>query len=779
MKLISTHLLNFRLHSDTFIDFEQGMTGIIGDNESGKSTISEAIRWALFGAKALRKTVKTLRWVMAPSRNVARVVLIFEVGGVRYEIDRSEGNAVLVDIKAAKKIAEGVDAVNEFVPKLIGMDMAEFDATYMCGQKDIGRLVNMKGTARKQFILKIMGVGRIDEGLKACREKKNALKTEAEGMEAGLGERPTEVVVITKEELRVAKDSASTYETTCAAAAMISESADEAFGMVDEKKEEHNQLVARSGQTSENIDHLTRSIQKAEAELTVATEALQRSEEIAPQILELPDLMDRRRDQEQAKTQQQEYQRVRLELEELLQRRDGIEAAIDELAEIITDPGIAVDEDDLKKALDSEEKAYQLIAASLVGMRMDKQKAESSQQALEEAGKDGACPTCNRELGNAYGYVMNSLSDHINNLEGEIEIAEATAEVSRTAITVCRERHEKAIERGRQHQESVLRQVELIKQRDQLRRDISQKQVTLGGLEAVKFDQGEYDLLIEQINELQALHDEKTAMDAKAERIADLNTDIAGFQNNRDGHREEKQKVAAKIRELNFDDTEWKRLKDYADECTDKLTSAAQEKAAAAAKVEECQKAVERAEAMMDEYTERAGRLSVLKISLANHEKAAVRLAEFRTAMAGSIRPDLEELTSGFVQILTDGRHEAVLLSEDFEVTLLEGGIPAEVISGGTEDIVALAQRLSISQMIAQRAGHPLSLLILDEPFGSLDDVRRGNVLALLDRLKGTFEQTVAITHVDEVKNSVDNLITCQYDPQAQAAIVTQEEGAA
>ncbi len=64
-------------------------------------------------------------------------------------------------------------------------------------------------------------------------------------------------------------------------------------------------------------------------------------------------------------------------------------------------------------------------------------------------------------------------------------------------------------------------------------------------------------------------------------------------------------------------------------------------------------------------------------------------------------------------------------LDEDYMVTLLDGGEAKPVISGGEEDIANLALRLAISQMIADRAGQPLSLLVLDEIFGSLDEERR------------------------------------------------------
>ena len=54
--------------------------------------------------------------------------------------------------------------------------------------------------------------------------------------------------------------------------------------------------------------------------------------------------------------------------------------------------------------------------------------------------------------------------------------------------------------------------------------------------------------------------------------------------------------------------------------------------------------------------------------------------------------------------------------------------MPKPVISGGEEDLANLVLRLAISQMIAERAGQPLSLLVLDEVFGSLDESRRQHV---------------------------------------------------
>ena len=117
-----------------------------------------------------------------------------------------------------------------------------------------------------------------------------------------------------------------------------------------------------------------------------------------------------------------------------------------------------------------------------------------------------------------------------------------------------------------------------------------------------------------------------------------------------------------------------------------------------------------------------------------------------------------------------DGRQVAAAvkaLSPDTPVILLTGwgqrlvddGEAKGVISGGEEDVANLALRLAISQMIAERAGQPLSLLVLDEIFGSLDDDRRAAVVELLRGLADRFPQVILITHIDTVRDGFDRII--------------------
>jgi exonuclease SbcC len=84
--------------------------------------------------------------------------------------------------------------------------------------------------------------------------------------------------------------------------------------------------------------------------------------------------------------------------------------------------------------------------------------------------------------------------------------------------------------------------------------------------------------------------------------------------------------------------------------------------------------------------------------------------------------------------------------------------------------------RISLSHMLAERAGQHFSLLILDEVFGSLDEGRRGNVLSLLEKLRNRFEQIIIITHLEDVKDGVQHLIQVEYDEVSGSAYVRSEE---
>jgi exonuclease SbcC len=185
---------------------------------------------------------------------------------------------------------------------------------------------------------------------------------------------------------------------------------------------------------------------------------------------------------------------------------------------------------------------------------------------------------------------------------------------------------------------------------------------------------------------------------------------------------------------------------------------------------------VERTRAEIQKFTERQIEVERLRRDVRLCDECDRMVTEFRKYVNSSIRPRMAELASEYLADLTDGRYTAVELAEDFTPTVVEDGEAKSVISGGEEDILNLCMRISLSHMLAERAGQHFSLLILDEVFGSLDEGRRSNVLALLEKLRNRFEQIVIITHLDDIKDGVQHIIQVDYDEVSGSAFVRSED---
>ena len=175
------------------------------------------------------------------------------------------------------------------------------------------------------------------------------------------------------------------------------------------------------------------------------------------------------------------------------------------------------------------------------------------------------------------------------------------------------------------------------------------------------------------------------------------------------------------------------------------------------------------------ERAEREREAAAVAGNLALHQELDRALTELRSELNATLRPDLSELASGFLRDLTNGRYTELELDEDYGTSLLDDGDPKSVISGGEEDVANLALRLAISQMIAERAGQPLSLLILDEIFGSLDEDRRSAVVDLLRSLADRFPQVILITHIDSVREGFDRVVRVGLDVSRGVATVRDE----
>jgi exonuclease SbcC len=158
------------------------------------------------------------------------------------------------------------------------------------------------------------------------------------------------------------------------------------------------------------------------------------------------------------------------------------------------------------------------------------------------------------------------------------------------------------------------------------------------------------------------------------------------------------------------------------------------------------------------------------KVMLLEKDCAVVKLSvkgleQTSESLRNRVKPQVERYMGLILPVITSGKYKAVQLDEDYTVRVFdpEAGEfkPKEVFSGGTEDQLLLAMRLAFAlALIPQAKGHNPEFLFLDEPLGSSDRVRREGILALLHQeLSQNFKQIFLISHVGDLEAEADTII--------------------
>ncbi|MFH1100881.1 MAG: SMC family ATPase [Methanobacteriota archaeon] len=130
MILKTLTLKNFRKFKHASIEFPDGVTGIVGLNGVGKSTLFEAVAWVLYGPVAARTSADQIKNKAATPSDPCRVELEFIFEGDTYRIIRemtgknlSPSATVLMNGKIA---ATGADPATKCIEKKLGIDFRSF-----------------------------------------------------------------------------------------------------------------------------------------------------------------------------------------------------------------------------------------------------------------------------------------------------------------------------------------------------------------------------------------------------------------------------------------------------------------------------------------------------------------------------------------------------------------------------------------------------------------------------------------------------------------------------
>ncbi len=180
--ITSIELGDFLAHSDTKLEFENGVTVFVGDNGAGKSSIIDAITFALFGQHT-RKSNKSL---IKRGSNQGFAKIGFTINGKQYEAVRKIDNKgslaatfseILendrIEIAAGERKQFGESMTRE-VEKTIGLDFEKLKIASIVQQGELNAIINAKPKEFKELLNAIIGIDKLDvasESMKAVNKE--------------------------------------------------------------------------------------------------------------------------------------------------------------------------------------------------------------------------------------------------------------------------------------------------------------------------------------------------------------------------------------------------------------------------------------------------------------------------------------------------------------------------------------------------------------------------------------------------------------------------------
>jgi DNA repair protein SbcC/Rad50 len=797
MQINRIRLQNFRQHENTEIEFGPGLTGIVGPNGAGKTTLLEAIAWAMYGMPAARGNRETLRRRGAPPRARVEVEVEFTLGHHLYRILRSLNQAELYQDGDPTPIANSIATVTDRVTRLLGMTRDEFFNTYFTGQKELAVMAAMSAPERAQFLSRVLGYERLRAAQDRLKEKRSALRARVDALRSGL----PDLTELDAAEQRAAErlTAAQAAESTATGAHQVAEAR---LAEVRPRWEQLQRLreTALALQSELRVaDHQAAAaaerVGRLEQEAAEALAALEKMEEFRRRLAPLPALrkeaeaLERQAEADAARTRYRaQIDEVRTHLASVQERMSRIPSA-GQLG-TATDRVNAVRAALTAATLEAEEQRTgwvrdtQDAKTKRQGLLDQYQELKEQRQRIVKAGADGVCPTCARPLGVEYAKVLELLDRQIeevrsngNYYKQRIDQLQheptGLTETDRRRLELERELSEATATVGhlnaQAHEEGPLRE-----EQGRLLLRVSDLESALAELSG-SYDQSRHEAVLRETRALEPLALMMERFRAVADRTDALVAELEGARAAAEEVTAAITALRSRMAGLDYSEAVFREVRDAEVVAEHTRREAELTMVRARAETAAAREGVESVGRRRAERVERERAAAQAAGELELHQELDRALTDLRTELNATLRPDLSELASGFLRDLTNGRYTDLELDEDYVATLLDDGDPKAVISGGEEDVANLALRLAISQMIAERAGQPLSLLILDEIFGSLDEDRRTAVVDLLRSLADRFPQVILITHIDSVREGFDRVVRVGFDLARGVATVRDE----
>jgi exonuclease SbcC len=742
----SIELTNWKTHRHTTMRFQRGVNVLIGVMGAGKSSVMDAVSFALFGTfPALKsKSISTKELITNRPREEsgAEVKLTFTVGQERYTVSRklSRKDSSFARIeKGGSYLQTQAERVNEEISSLLKIDYDTFSRAIYAEQNRLDYFLELAKGDRKRQIDEMLGLDNFSRAEENSTSLINSLRSRVKEDEQTLAQLDVRQYRAELEKLSLER------EALVAEQQRLSATAAEAKGAV---KDVELKLSA-SKKERERRDALSKDVEvtngrintlKAEiAKIGERKESLERLEEMIASRKGVHEKLGKEVKELKAKEAASLKRLAQFEAE-----LRSSEAKIAELEKVKK----SLEANPLPRAAAELAKLQEELESCAGLSAVSESRIAEARTAMAELEKHlGKCPVCERVLDEEMRTrLLNDKRDAVSAEEKELKAIRLKGETLKESMKRAKERHERAVADSRKMEEHRAVGESLPKMKDSV----------AGERKAHDSAAAAYEKAYAQVEEAsKELNDLTMRLDA-ARRLERYMKEVERLSD--EAGRKSKELGSIKVDDKGIELLQQSLLKagkalSEAESRTESnsrylksLDLQISDRAKAMAKVVQIEEKVERMRGMVSNMNKFKGALVETESALRNR-------------LVSSINALMQDV---WLQIYPYGDYPAIRLNagkDDYTLEAATGTAEdgsavwvdiSGVASGGEKSIACLAMRISMSMVIVPN----LRWLILDEPTHNIDENGIGKLVQILgESLPKIVDQVFIITHDNALRN--------------------------
>lgn len=787
MILTNLKLENFKKYTNFEIAFESGLIGIIGKNGAGKSTIFEAILFALYGELKSKGDKEVVRNSNAFSKDAVIVELDFEFDTIEYKVIREfRGKTLSANAKLYKNselITTGAKEVTTSIINLTKMSKDAFVHTLFASQKELTSLSNSKPEERKKMIRKLLGLEKIDFVEKELIEKSRELKREigafAEVLLSAedISIKKEYIVEYTKQSQEIQKD-INTRTTLLDSTKIEEQTIKQELELYTKTKEQKQNLHARcellknsikshqinQDKLSNELNNLNskqtelRGLQSVKEEYISLHESIKEQEKLKEfHIRKEGLLLEQNELRDQYKKAKETISLLEFETKEhkeLVEKEKALELNLESIKQTLIQ--MQTQEKTLLQEIAGEQKLISDISKKI--------------ENITNLGRESNCPTCTRPLLDEYDNVILSL-EHIVKTTQKEKIEKAT--INLEEIQKNKEQIEESQKAYIKEHFELSKAINLIESKNkdlQLQKEhfekVTQKGVKnkteLAKLEIYSYDNTIHEQMLEKQKELKTKYEYVLSLETMLKRVDSIKEELQTSISNQDKYNLELLQKDLEFQAIKYDEVKHQeKIKQY-DEVQakkDSLTAVINE---LKVKIATIQGQIKTIQESLNNNEIQLSKVQTKKDDLNDYEKIKISLAEFKTKLNSKVAPRISDIASNMYAQITKGKYQHIEVSNDFDFYIYDEGkkYPIERFSGGEIDLANLVLRIAISKTLSELSGaSSVEFLAFDEVFGSQDENRRMEILEAFHTIKEQYRQIFLISHEMEIKEMFERVV--------------------